>query len=253
MLIYFENAPRFIQFFLVCLLLSRFYFSPPNKNLYSFTRDYRVVCGIFLIRIAENNHSLLQCKQFLFVNFPVFRLPLLQHCFSMPPPDIHCKQVEVLYSDHHRWLRGWLCKKLGCSEQAADLMHDTFLRILNSREVLMELTEPRAYLTTTAKRLLIDRARHRQVEQSYLDELALMTATMEGAPSPEAILIALEALKQLSDALQNLPINVSEAFLQHYLLDETQPAIAARLGVSVRMVQKYLAQALLCCHRALTD
>ncbi len=172
---------------------------------------------------------------------------------SMPPPDIHCKQVETLYSDHHRWLRGWLCKKLGCSEQAADLVHDTFLRIPNSGEVLTGLTKPRAYLTTTAKRLLIDRARHRRVEQSYLDELALMTATMEGAPSPEAILMALEALKQLSDALQSLPANASEAFLQHYLLDETQPAIAARLGVSVRMVQKYLAQALLCCHRALTD
>jgi len=48
--------------------------------------------------------------------------------------------------------------------------------------VLTGLTKPRAYLTTTAKRLLIDRARHRQVEQSYLDELALMTATMEGEP-----------------------------------------------------------------------
>ncbi len=111
--------------------------------------------------------------------------------------------------------------------------------------------EPRAYLTTTAKRLLIDRTRHQQVERAYLNELALIAETVEGAPSLEAILIALEALKQLSDALQGLPANASEAFLQHYLLDETQPAIAARLGISVRMVQKHLAQALLHCRRAL--
>lgn len=55
-----------------------------------------------LIRIAENTRSPLQCEQFLFVNFSGARSPLLQHWLSMPPPDIHCKQVEALYSDHHR-------------------------------------------------------------------------------------------------------------------------------------------------------
>ncbi|WP_347887739.1 sigma factor [Nitrosomonas europaea] len=100
-----------------------------------------------LICIAENTRSPLQCEQFLFVHF-LYPVNAITTLASMPPPDIHCKQVETLYSDHHRWLRGWLCKKLGYSEQAADLVHDTFLRILNSGEVLTGLTKPRAYLTS---------------------------------------------------------------------------------------------------------
>ncbi|WP_416390945.1 sigma factor [Alloalcanivorax xenomutans] len=38
--------------------------------------------------------------------------------------------VAVLYSDHHGWLLGWLRKKLGCSQHAADMAHDTFVRVL---------------------------------------------------------------------------------------------------------------------------
>ena len=36
--------------------------------------------------------------------------------------------VEVLYQDHHSWLTGWLRRKLGCPQNAADLAQDTFIR-----------------------------------------------------------------------------------------------------------------------------
>lgn len=42
--------------------------------------------------------------------------------------------VAELYTDHHTWLHGWLRRKLGCSHRAADLAHDTFLRLLNRQE-----------------------------------------------------------------------------------------------------------------------
>lgn len=37
---------------------------------------------------------------------------------------------ERLYLDHHDWLAGWLRGRLGCSQDAADLAHDTYLRLL---------------------------------------------------------------------------------------------------------------------------
>lgn len=171
----------------------------------------------------------------------------------MSSAEIRSLQVETLYQDHHGWLRGWLRKKLGCTEQAADLAHDTFLRVLGAQDALAGLKEPRAYLTTMARHLLIDRARRQRIEQSYLAELALMAETLDGAPSPEAILGAVQALDQISLALQGLSPKAGEAFLLHYLHDETQSEIASRLGVSVRMVQKYLAQALLRCRHLLAD
>ncbi len=108
------------------------------------------------------------------------------------------------------------------------------------------IEKPRAFLSTTAGRLLIDRARRQRIEQAYLAELAL---AMEGCahPSPKETLMAMQALAQIAAALDGLPPKPREAFLLHYLDGLTHAAVAQSLGVSDRMVRKYLALALLHC------
>ncbi|WP_244913024.1 sigma factor [Methylophaga nitratireducenticrescens] len=64
------------------------------------------------------------------------------------------QQVQSMYIEHHSWLQGWLRSKLGCSHQADDLAQDTFTRILAARKQT-QINEPRAYLTTIAKGLLV--------------------------------------------------------------------------------------------------
>ena len=97
-------------------------------------------------------------------------------------------QVHALYGAHHGWLFAWLRRKLGSADNAADLAQDTFLRIIGSRDALLGMREPRAFLTTTAQRLIVDQARRHALEEAYLRELALATGHLEGAPSPEQIL-----------------------------------------------------------------
>ena len=155
------------------------------------------------------------------------------------------EQFHALYSDHHPWLLTWLRRKLGCPEQAADVAHNTFLRILSARDALVGVQQPRAWLVTTARRLVIDEVRHRQVEQLYLAELSLHAAQADGYPSPEETLAAVQALSQLGEVLASVPVKAQVAFVSHYLEGETHAAIAAELSVSVRMVRKYLAQVLL--------
>lgn len=164
---------------------------------------------------------------------------------SIPHQRAHA--VHILYSDHHDWLFGWLRRKLGCAHNAADVAHDTFLRIIASRDALLGVEQPRAWLTTTARRLIIDRARRQALEQAYLAEMALLADSLPFAPAPDETLMALEALAQIGAALQGISAKAREAFLLHYLDQQTHAAIAAHLGVSVRMVQKYLVQALLAC------
>lgn len=170
----------------------------------------------------------------------------------MTAAHILASAVKAFYVDHHAWLKSWLRRKLGCPEQAADLAHDTFLRVLTAKVPLGELAEPRAYLTTTARRLMLDRLRCQRVEQAYVEAMALAAdALPQGAPSPEALMSAVQAVEQLAQALATLAPKGREAFLLHYLEDQTQSAVAERLGISVRMVQKYLAQGLLRCHQVL--
>lgn len=157
------------------------------------------------------------------------------------------QQVETLFCDHHGWLLGWLRRRLGCAQHAADVAQDTFVRIIASRDALLGICEPRAYLATTARRLLVDRSRRQAIEQAYLAELALVAEQAPVHPSPDEILMAVQALDQIGAALDGLAPRVREAFLRHYLDEQTHAAIAAELGVSSRMVRKYLAQALLHC------
>ncbi|MFT3811945.1 MAG: sigma-70 family RNA polymerase sigma factor [Acidovorax sp.] len=161
-----------------------------------------------------------------------------------PQSDVH-----ALYSDHHGWLYGWLRRKLGCPHRAADMAQNTFLRVLAVRDAMCGVEQPRAWLTTIAKRLIVDEVRRERIEQAYLAELAALAEQCEGYPSPEQIAIALEALAQLSAVLTAVSPKARAAFVRHYLDGETLATVAAELGVSTKMVQKYLAQVLLQCSR----
>src|SRR5690606_28433981 len=57
--------------------------------------------------------------------------------------------VHTLYNDHQGWLHSWLRNRLGNTWDAADLVHDTFVKVLLKEEWTV-IREPRAYLTTIA-------------------------------------------------------------------------------------------------------
>ena len=160
--------------------------------------------------------------------------------------------ITDLYCEHHGWLLGWLRRKLGCAQNAADLTQDTFARILNARESVASLREPRAFLSTTARRLIIDQARRKKIEQAYLQERALTAQALEGHHSPETILTTLEALEHIAFMLEGLPEKTRQAFVLYYLDGLNQADIGRQLGLSDRPVRKYLIQALLHCSHSLT-
>lgn len=163
------------------------------------------------------------------------------------PSPAWLNSIHGLYSEHHQWLCQWLRRKLGCHHQAADVAQDTFVRLLQAGELLGTLREPRAYLTTTASRILIDRARRSALESALL--AALEQAPLPAAPSPEQILMAMQVLQGLVQMLDALPAKARQAFLMHYLDERSHADIATELRVSDRMVRKYLAQAWLQCYQ----
>lgn len=156
--------------------------------------------------------------------------------------------VAELYTDHHTWLHGWLRRKLGCSHRAADLAHDTFLRLLNRQEPVA-IQEPRAFLTTVAQRVLANHWRREYLEQAYLDALALQPEAL--APSPEERQMILSTLIEIDALLATLPNEVRRAFLLSQLDGLKQGEIAVELGVSVTTVKRHLRQAGALCYFAL--
>jgi RNA polymerase sigma-19 factor, ECF subfamily len=156
--------------------------------------------------------------------------------------------IAALYSSHHRWLIGWLRGKLGNAFDAADLAHDTFVRLLGKREP-QDLREPRAYLVTIAGGLVASHWRRRALEEAWLETLA--ARPQELVPSTEERLSILQTLEEIAGLLDGLPAQVREVFLLSQLDGLTYPQIAVQLGLSVNVVQKAMTRAVAQCYRAL--
>ncbi len=156
--------------------------------------------------------------------------------------------VALLYADHHSWLHAWLRKKLGCTHRAADLAHDTFLRLLD-REETLTIQEPRAFLTTVAQRVLSNHWRREHIEKAFLDTLAGWPEPV--APSAEEKACLIETLMEIDQLLDGLPTVVKRAFLHAQLDGMSQSEIAAELGISLSSVRRYLIKASARCYFAL--
>ena len=152
--------------------------------------------------------------------------------------------LHALYSHHHGWLQSWLRRRLGCAEDAADLAQDTFVRLLARPTAIAPETmrEPRAYLTTVARGLLVDFWRRGELERAYLADLALQPEVLQ--PSPEERLAAVQMLHAVDALLQGLTPKTRAAWLMNRLDGLTHAEIAERLQVSVPRVRQYLANAM---------
>ena len=155
------------------------------------------------------------------------------------------QQIHTLYSEHHGWLQGWLHRKLGNRCDAADLAHDTFLRLL-TRQVIKPLgSEPRALLTHIAKGLVIDRWRRQDIERAYLETIAQLPAAE--VPSPETRLLILETLTRIEALLRELPAVTRDTFLLSQIEGLTYVQIADRLDVSLITVKRHMRAAFIAC------
>lgn len=79
---------------------------------------------------------------------------------------------ESLYGTHHGWLKSWLTRKLQSAFDADDIAR-TLLRVMVS-ETLSTIRDPRSFLCTIAKRVMVDLFRRNALEKAYLEMLALM-------------------------------------------------------------------------------
>ncbi|AVY94480.1 sigma-70 family RNA polymerase sigma factor [Microvirgula curvata] len=155
--------------------------------------------------------------------------------------------VAELYHGHHHWLSGWLRRRLADVEQAADLAQDTFVRVLLSRDV-GAIQEPRAFLTTVARRVLANHYRRAEIERAWLETLASLPEPV--APPPETRLMILETLCELDRLLDGLPAAVRRTFLLSQLDGLGYAEIGARLGISVSTVKRHMSRAAMQCYFA---
>lgn len=152
--------------------------------------------------------------------------------------------IRMLYSEHHSWLQNWLWHRVGCRSDAADLAQDTFMRMLRTTISVgpQNIHEPRAYLATIARRLMLNMYRRRSVENAWLQ--ALKQLPDQFAPSAEEQFLILEALQAIDSLLHGLPSTTRRVFMLSQLEGHTYAEIATMVGVTVRTVQRHVTKAM---------
>lgn len=148
--------------------------------------------------------------------------------------------LESLYGEHHGWLKNWLTRRLHSAFDADDVTQDTFLRVMNG-ESLHSIRDPKSFLCTIAKRVMVDLFRRHALEKAYLEMLAQLPEAQ--APSPELRHAQLETLQQIDLMLDGLSGKARQAFLLSQLEGLTYNDIARQMSVSVSSVKKYVAKA----------
>ncbi|MEB2644595.1 sigma-70 family RNA polymerase sigma factor [Pseudomonas canadensis] len=165
-------------------------------------------------------------------------------------PSSHTAAVQNIYEQHHSWLHGWLKGKLHNACDAADVAHDTFVRILGGRHAA-QIVEPRDYLATIARGLVIDRYRRHAIEQAYKQTLAERPEAIAISEEDKAIII--ETLVAVDKALSALGERARRIFMLSQIEGLTYQQIADQLQVSLTTVKKHMIRALTECALIMTS
>ncbi len=168
---------------------------------------------------------------------------------SLPSLSPRQQVLHRLFGEHHGWLLGRLRARLGCSHDAADMAAETFVQVV-AHPTPHTIREPRALLTTIAKRLVYASWRRRDLERAYLEALAQEPEAM--APSAQERVMAMETLLAIDALLDGLSPKARTAFFCSQLDGMKYADIAEQLGVSTIRVRQYVAKGLrLCCQELL--
>ncbi len=136
-------------------------------------------------------------------------------------------------------------------EDAEDVVQEAcvhVLRLATPRTV----REPARFLARISRNLWIDRSRRRKREAALFDPSADPDLATGYGLDPERIASSEETLLRALTAIDALPPRCRKAFELHRFEGLSYVGIAHRMGISVSMVEKHIAEAMLRLSRALT-
>lgn len=158
--------------------------------------------------------------------------------------------ISQLFREHNRVLVAYLTARLRSEQEAKEVAQEAYVRLLQ----LQEPDRPgllRAYLFKTATNLAIDRLRHRRIQQRSEEQPELfadLNASRSDLEDPAKQVLAREQADRLLGYLQELPIKCQQVLGLHRFEGLSQQEVAVRMGISARMVRRYVTYAMVYCH-----
>lgn len=141
--------------------------------------------------------------------------------------------LQGLFVRHAREIQRFLRRRGHSPETAADIMQDTFLRVLASPpgEAAGD-HNPRAYLYKVSRNLSINHHRRENIVQIADLSDDEVSRVADPSPSAETIVYSRQCLAQVRRALAELPERTRIAFEMHRVRERTIVEVARELDLS---------------------
>jgi RNA polymerase sigma-70 factor, ECF subfamily len=153
-----------------------------------------------------------------------------------------------LFSESQRALRRYVRRMVTSPAAADDIVQEAFLR---TYEHGTRARVPRALLFSAARNLAVDDRRHARVAKT--DSLGDLDASgvVSTSESPEAVALADEESRLLREAVERLTPQCRAVFALRVFHACSYKEIGERLGISVKTVEKHVANGVREAHRYL--
>ena len=176
----------------------------------------------------------------------------MRHAWLLTQPS------DAVIARYYQELLNFCWRSLRNREAALDLVQESYARVLGVQDKGKEageqaVREPRALLYHTARNLMVDS--HRRAALRQHEELDALPETAH--PPGPLYLQPEQALESSRDwqacvaAIDALPPRCRDAFVLHVFEELPHAQIAARMGISVSMVEKHIARGMLSCQAQL--
>jgi RNA polymerase sigma-70 factor (ECF subfamily) len=142
---------------------------------------------------------------------------------------------------HEEALLHYLRRAWPRQDEVHDLRQEVYIRVYEAAGKQRPL-QPRAFLFSTARHLLIDRVRRgRVVSIEPVGDFEPMNVLIDEV-SPERWCAGRQVLMRLTQALDRLPDRCREVVWLRRVEDLSQKEVAVRLGITEKTVEKHLAK-----------
>ena len=150
---------------------------------------------------------------------------------------------EAIYERYFLHLINKAFKRLGCKEEAMEIVQDVFVQLYIRRTTIAHTDNLAAYLHTLLKNKIIDRFRERLASRRKQSSLELVQpSTVNERPGAAMDGRILE--KKINTLIEALPHKCREVFLLSREEDLSHQAISQKLNISVSTVEKHVGKAL---------
>ncbi|KWV12069.1 RNA polymerase sigma factor [Xanthomonas translucens pv. translucens] len=138
----------------------------------------------------------------------------------------------------------------GASEDAEDMVQETYLLLRAHQQQGEAIANPEADLYTVALNLAREQAARRKQAPLRIDELEQFSQLLAAGDNVED---TAQRQQRLQALLAGLPERTRAVLVMQYRDGLSYKQIAERMGVSAHMVKKHVVRGLSACRRALAD